>query len=153
ILSGRITDDRGDPVADATLELYLPSGRGSLKSRTDDEGRYRFDAIVDPGEYRLRVQSLRCVSISRYDELPRLNLTAETEMVRDIRLQRGCRIRIRTVDEQGKPVSGVSIYRKNVLDDRGNAESVSSNRQGEAIIGGLPASKSEYIFGTSHQKF
>lgn len=153
-LSGRIVDDRGEPVTDATVEISPSQAGRSSEAKTDADGRYRFDVLLQPGEHRISVKSLRCISLRRYDERPRINLAENTAAVRDFTLKRGCQVRIKVVDEQGQPIRNARIYSANVLEDaRRNSESVATDRQGWAHLGALPPSTGEYVFGASHDKY
>ncbi len=153
ILTGRIVDETGAPVTDAKVEIHHhPVGR-VITTKTNKEGRYRFLSVEKPGEHRMRIKSERWVGLERSDETPHVTLKADTTTTKNITLKRACRLRIETVDESGLPVSGVSIYAKSVSDTSYvSRESVSTNKQGYAILG-LKASDSKYVVATSSPKY
>ncbi|MCH7688052.1 MAG: M48 family metalloprotease, partial [Planctomycetes bacterium] len=61
ILHGRIVDETGIPVTDATLRLIPIRGGPEMTTKTDDDGHYFFAEINKPGEHWIRIKSQRCV--------------------------------------------------------------------------------------------
>jgi hypothetical protein len=152
-LYGRIVDDTGEPVTDATVEI---TGEKTVdrayvhheSTKTDADGRYRFDKFGEPDEFRVRITSEGWVGIRRWDELPRIRLTPESSVERDFTLQRACQVIVRVINEELEPVADVRLYAASMADERFRApESVQTDRFGFAKIGGLAPSETEYIIG------
>ena len=158
-LSGRITDDTGAPVTDAEVSISgnkQTSDRltNYFQTKTDAEGRYAFDDVTVDDTYRLRVESTGWVGITDSRLSPQLQLTSGSAVTQDLILTRACRIRIRTVDEAGKPITEVNIYSKRLGDDQHRfTGSVRTDQEGWAEIGGLAPSTTDYVFGASHDDF
>lgn len=159
VLSGRIVDDSGAPVTDATINLTGTLRRGdflinSFEAKTDAEGRYAFKVAAQKDTYRIRITSEKWVGLTNYRQLPQVQLSLESAMVRDFRLQRACSIRIRTVNEAGDPVRNVRIYTASLAVERfSNSGGVGTDKEGWATIGGLKPSATEYIFGTMNDDY
>ena len=66
-LSGRIVDDTGAPVTDATIEMSFNRGGTDLTARTDEAGRYAFEKVAQAGEYRIRITSKRWIGVHNRD--------------------------------------------------------------------------------------
>ena len=98
VLHGRITNDRGEPVADARVLVSRVAGT------TDAEGRYRVDGL-DPGPQLARIVHPAYRAAERPVEIVGLE-----PHVLDVELPAGHRIFGRTVDPEGLPVPGVSLY-------------------------------------------
>jgi hypothetical protein len=70
-MTGRVVDENGDPIEDATVSIYtmtIVGGRrrlvsGGANRRTDDFGRFRLFS-VDPGEYVLAAGAYRRASLA-----------------------------------------------------------------------------------------
>ncbi|QDV19153.1 Methicillin resistance mecR1 protein [Gimesia panareensis] len=149
ILSGRLTDPTGAPVTDAQITLLHKNGGRLRQTRTDQDGNYHFSEIYKPGEHRMMIKSERWVGIERSSECPRVDLSVNAHQVKNITLERACQLRIETVDEQGKPVSGVRVYSKSLSDTSGfSSDTVTTDRSGQVILG-LKPSRDKYLIGTS----
>ena len=111
-LVGRVLDDRGKPIAGATVEYgpnryttdYRPilaeNGRPTVK--TDGEGRFVFQGLKR-GETMLTVEAEGYMPTLRH-------VKAEPGMKPvDFRLKAGHTVRGRVIDEKGKPVAGVCV--------------------------------------------
>lgn len=154
VLTGRITDDKGAPVADAEVTLHNQQVRANLKSKTDADGRYRIASVPVDGEYRVQIDSQRCVGLTFWTELPVLNLTADSRMERDFTLPRACRLKIRTVDEQGQPVALASVLPASLAENGHRvAPSIQTDKAGVAIVGGLAPSDAGYVVGIMHEDY
>ncbi|WP_339730471.1 carboxypeptidase regulatory-like domain-containing protein [uncultured Gimesia sp.] len=153
ILSGRIVDKTGAPVTDAEVTLLHQLGGRLIRAKTDQDGRYQFSKIPKPGEHRIMIKSQRWVGIERSSDCPRVTLTADSNTVQDITLERACQLRIDALNEEGKPVAGVRIYAKLLTDTSGfSPETVSTDRYGQATLG-LKPSKFKYIIATSSPNY
>lgn len=150
-LSGRIVDESGVPVTDATLTLR---GAYNQEAKTDNDGRYLFQSVRDAEEFRVEIQSLRCVSLNYWAELPRVDLAPGTHVEKNFTLKLASQVRIRTIDEAGIAVKGVRIYSA-ALDSENHRhrQSASTDNDGWTTIGGLAPSKAGYIFGCQHNEY
>jgi len=55
-VSGRLTDEYGNPIPDATIELYSDTSKIG-ESRTGRDGGYVFNVVIEaPGEYTLKAR-------------------------------------------------------------------------------------------------
>ncbi len=154
VLSGRITDQTGSPVTDAKLSLTEPYGRVYLEVQSDQRGFYHFDEVPRSGEYQVRLQSSRCIGLTHPDETPRIHLAPGSEIVRHFTLNRACRLRVRTVDRDGKPVARVMLCVATPSQQRMSVSGpISTDKQGLATIGGLKPSESDYLVGASSGEF
>lgn len=127
-IRGRVTDDAGEPVARAHVELRstAPDRVGLLtQAVTAADGTFEFKAVAE-GAYVLKA------SRDGYQprETPPLPLLAETSIeTRDLVLQRTAGREVRVVNAHGHPVRDAMIYlntqngtrRVAVTDDHGRA--------------------------------
>lgn len=149
ILSGRLTDPAGAPVTDAQVILLHRNGGRVLKARADKEGNYHFSEIDQPGQHSMMILSQRWVGIERSSDRPRVDLAADKRQVKNITLERACQLRIQIIDEQGKPVPRVSVYRKLMTDTSGfTPRAVITDKSGEVTLG-LKPSREKYLIGIS----
>jgi protocatechuate 3,4-dioxygenase beta subunit len=120
-LSGKITDgERGLPGVTVSLisnAPQQPSFRAAARTRTDAEGRYRFDG-VGPGRYQVYPHAPAHVGAERGDNWPPgsklVNVLAGDEIEDvDFRLTPGGVVTGRVTDADGRPVVGepVSVAR------------------------------------------
>lgn len=151
VLSGRIVDEDGDPVTDARLTL---SGPDSQRAETDKDGFYAFESISKAGNYRVRISSKRWVSQLNYSKLQLLNLTPKSRATQNFTLQKAAQVQVRTVDEDGNPVRGVTITIASMADERyRNTQGVGTDSDGRAIVGGVKPSEVKYILGFRHRNY
>lgn len=149
ILSGRLTDPTGAPVTDAQVMLLHRNGGRLLRAMTDKEGNYHFSEIDKPGQHSMMIMSQHWVGIERSSDRPRVDLSADKRQVKNITLERACQLRIQIIDEQGKPVPRVSIYRKLMTDTSGfTPRAVVTDKSGEVTLG-LKPSREKYLIGIS----
>ena len=141
-LFGRITDELGAPVTDARLTL-----RGSqyLTAETDDEGRYAFLDLAEPGRYRLRIESQGWVGFADYREQIEIDVAFDRNTRKDLTLQRACQLKIKVVDEDNIPVIA-TVSSHSVQHDRfSKTIHYRTKKHGIATIGGIPRSKAKQI--------
>lgn len=152
VLYGRITDEAGAPVTDAEITIFPAADGRVTNATTDADGRYSFSDIPLAGDYQIQVTSKRCVGISSRDRRT-VTLLFGTEHEQNFVLPPACRLKVRTVDEEGNPVSGVRIMA--LLADRDGVapDPVLTDREGWATLGGLVPSKTRYIVGTWHDDY
>jgi hypothetical protein len=152
-LYGRIVDDTGAPVTDATVEI---TGAKTVDrvyvnhetTKTDTDGRYRFDRLDEADEFRVRITSEQWVGITSWDDLPRIRLSPQSSVERDFTLERACQVMVHVIDENLEPVEDVRLYAASLADERWRApDSVETDKDGWATIGGLASSETDYIIG------
>lgn len=132
-ISGRVTDERGKPVAGADITLMLVRGI-SAAAQTDSDGVYRFERLPD-GQYTIQARRAGHVHVMLADDSGSPPpFWATTALVPDqhrdnvnLVLPREGRIRGRVVDAQGQPVAGVGVNVGRI--NRGRFE-----RQGLTIV-------------------
>ncbi|HET6324732.1 MAG TPA: carboxypeptidase-like regulatory domain-containing protein, partial [Planctomycetaceae bacterium] len=111
-LAGRITDENGAPVADAELQMYRNGGGRGYMAKTKADGSYALERVEAAGVYRLSILSSRCISLSDYqDENLHVRLDPPKTMTRDFVLKLACQLRLTVVDEDGRPVPTVTVYK------------------------------------------
>jgi beta-lactamase regulating signal transducer with metallopeptidase domain len=103
VLEGTVRDPQGKPTIGAAVGLFSEPGRGDYpRTKTDQNGHYRF-AVSEPGEYTLAAAAEGYAPDSR-----RVNVAAESQTM-DLRLRKGEMIRLRVVDEEGRPMPAVRV--------------------------------------------
>ena len=120
-IAGRIEDGDGKPLARVRVELSGDfADRGRLRGkgktpaqtsygqtaerRTDDLGRFHFPDLA-PGRYKLHVRPKGAPESEQ-----QLDLGADTDLTDVVVvIDRGWPLRVRIVDEDGKPVTGVYV--------------------------------------------
>lgn len=153
ILSGRIVDKSGSPVTDATLQLLPDRGGRMNPTKTDKDGYYQFSKIDKPGLHRIQIKSQRWVGIERRSKCPIVTLTANSNVVKNVTLERACQLRIETLNEKGEPVPGVTVYAKSLADSSFfSPETVRTNKKGHVTLG-LKPSKFKYLVATSSPNY
>jgi RNA polymerase sigma factor (sigma-70 family) len=107
ILSGRVVDRAGKPVADATITLIGNRvGGGAVK--TDAQGNYAFFTIAQPGEYNIGVQAAGFVKIEpAFSSAPAVQLTRNSNARRDLVIDRGVTAQISVTDANGQTLPPV----------------------------------------------
>lgn len=148
VLIGRIIDETGRSVTDANVEILHVDGGKPMNAKTNEHGYYRIDNIDKPGRYRMTVDSKLWVGLSYRDRVE-VTVTPGKENARHFALKRACSIRIRTVDEDGRPVPEVTLMANNLATERHLApDGVPTDTDGWATVGGLAPSKTEYLIAT-----
>jgi hypothetical protein len=153
VLSGRITDETGAPVTDADVQLRL-SNVESPSAKTDQDGRYHINKVAKQGEYEVYITSKRWVGMTNYRELPRVNLSNQTQLVRNYTLKRACQLRIQVVNEEGLPVEDATVY-TNLLSNepyRG-MEYKNTDKTGWVTLSSLQPSDGTRIVGVSSKSY
>lgn len=103
VVEGTVTDPNGKPVAGAFVEQSVDRfPPGYPPATTDQAGRYRLP-VSDPGEYVLAVAAEGHVPNAR-----RVTVSAEERQF-DLQLQEGRPIRLRVVDQDGKPLAAALV--------------------------------------------
>jgi protocatechuate 3,4-dioxygenase beta subunit len=104
-IAGRVTDDAGTPIEDATISLRDAAGRPVFlfsTATTGSDGRYRVPE-VEPGRYTLRVEARGHAPFEKPVTLGADSVTL------DATLGRGGTVRVQVVDAAGLPVSGARV--------------------------------------------
>ena len=150
VLSGRVLDQDGKPVAGATVSLSGPSLNADAK--TDAQGNYAFGAIKNSGEYQLGVKAPGFVPIEPYvTKNPGVQLTPQSQARRDMVIERGVTIEVRVADANGQPVAKANID-ANLSGDRSSSGRVQTDDIGFAHLV-LPVSKSAYVVSATLDGF
>jgi uncharacterized GH25 family protein len=149
VLCGHITDAKtGQAVTDATVSV-----EHTYKVETDANGYYHIDTIYNDRDYRIAVDSNGYSGITNYDSMPVVNLRKGKEVVKDFKLNKACIIEVQVVDEANQPVEG-AVLSVTSLADRYNRDLSDIRRRtdknGIAILGGLPPSKTPYQIVANH---
>jgi len=146
-LSGRITDENGEPVSDAQIDLvHVPTGR-EQSTTTTTNGTYVVDRVWIPGEHRLIISSQRCLGLTDWNNCPRVVLDPKKSIVRNFTLKIACQLRVQTLDEEGHPISGVTFFKAGPTDRNQKR----TDAQGWMTIGGL--TPGEYAFAAQSEGF
>ena len=157
VLSGKLTDESGQPVTEAKLTLF---GLGrNLVAQTNDQGEYEFRPSMkdgkphfQDGKYYLLIESSEWVS-KLHSKNPRINLSLARSTKKDFTLPRAAQVQFRVVDEKGGPVRDVFIETKSLADDYTGMGRTPTNETGWAIVGGLKPQRVKYLFGFRHEDY
>ena len=99
------------------------------------------------GEHAVFIHSDRCLGFTHLGDCPRVILDTKKSVVRDFRLKIACQLRVQTVDEEGRPIAGVRLFKV----EPNNPYQADTDRQGWMTIGGLvPA---EYLLSLANKDF
>lgn len=121
IVEGIVTNPNGKPLAGALVGQFTELfDSGYPRATTDEGGHYRLPPC-EPGKYALAVAADGFAPNSL-----EVNVTAEARAF-DIRLQQGAPIRLKVVDEEGRPVSGAVV--SNIMMGREYAQFVDNTRR------------------------
>lgn len=143
ILSGRVLDRAGKPVANATVTI---GGSQSIeRAKTGQDGRYAFTTLRADGEYRIGVEADGFVTIEPYiDNLPSVQLSRQSEARRDVVIDRGVRVTVIVKDVATKPLARVRIDADNADDHRTFSQGQVTNAFG-ALTLTLPPNNRAYV--------
>jgi hypothetical protein len=134
-VSGTVTNDDGEPLADKVVTLRQVDSRHVLKTTTDGRGRYTFDAVEAPLPYQLIVSG----APDHKDYRQRLEVTTEAAEL-DIAVEpfEFGRVSGRLVNADGEAVSNFSLVLKHVESSSASAV-VRSDPEGNFEIPRAPA--------------
>jgi len=136
-LIGRITDEKGAPVADAEIQMYSKDGGPAYMRKTKADGSYAFPRMPSAAVYHLSIYSTRCVGLTDYrDDKLDIPLDPPKTVTRDFVLKLACQLHLTVVDEDGRPVPKVMIYKPG----RQGGPFRRTNAQGQITIGLAPSS-------------
>ncbi|GAI95693.1 unnamed protein product, partial [marine sediment metagenome] len=146
VLCGFISDTKtGRPVTDATVNI-----EHGYKAETDANGFYCLSKIHKKGNYRISIDSNEYVGIYDYREMPIVNLSGDKQVVKDFKLDKGCIIEVRVVDEANQPIEGAKLSITSLGDERnreigGQARRRRTDNDGVCLLGGIPPSPTSYL--------
>jgi protocatechuate 3,4-dioxygenase beta subunit len=147
VLSGRVLDGDGKPIAGATVEL---AGPVFMNTRSDAQGNYAFNSSRASGEYRIGAKADGFITIEYYRNRESIQLSPQSPLKHDIVLQRGATVRVRVVDLLGMPIERANVDLTRPSDDYRdrNNERKSTDIAGRASFT-VPASHDPYIVSAS----
>ncbi|MEA3224716.1 MAG: sigma-70 family RNA polymerase sigma factor [Planctomycetota bacterium] len=156
VLSGVFTDANTlEPIKGVYVHIYCPDHGEQHRAQSNANGVYFFESVKRDGSYRITLETNEYITPEEWRR-PRdddVQLAPSTRFVKHYQLQKGCKVKIKTVDELGKPIKNVGFYAAYVSDDvgRGPKRSVRSDREGNAVIGGLKPT--EYMLTALHNDY
>ncbi len=104
-VEGKVIDDTGRPVVDATVDVTtMPSGDLPVSSQSGRDGRFRIGPVA-PGKYQILARHEGNVLTNAPEPL----LGARAVETFELRLARTARVSGRVVDENGKPMAAVQV--------------------------------------------
>jgi len=146
VLCGFISDTKtGKPVTDAIVNI-----EHRYKAETDANGFYCLGNIHKDGNYRISIDSNKYVGIYDYQEMPIVNLSGDKQVVKDFKLDKGCIIKVRVVDEANQPIEGAKLSITSPGDERnreigGQEGRRHTDNDGFCLLGGIPPSPTSYL--------
>jgi len=155
LLSGTITDaETGEPIAGVTVRVSPQRGGRIHAMTTAADGTYQFSHVGADGAYRITLMAPDHVTPEEW-RMTREVIELQTggHVVKDYALERGCKVILTLLDEQGHPVPQANVYAAYALDDlgRGPKHPVRSDTTGQVSLGGLP--QDEYLLMAAHRDY
>jgi RNA polymerase sigma factor (sigma-70 family) len=142
VLSGRVVDGDGNPVAGATVRL---DGPASAQTKSDAQGNYVFQNIGRDGDYRIGIEADGFISVLPYmSNQPDLRLTFDSKARRDLVLQRGVNLLITVSSALGETIPNVEIAAEPLAPHNTATSTAQTNSVGQTKIL-LPVSNSKYL--------
>ncbi len=152
VLCGHITDAKtGQPVTDATVNL-----QNLFAAKTDASGFYILEKIPEGRFFRISIDSNEYIGITDYQSMPSVVIQRNGQTVRDFKLDRACMIELHVVDEANQPIEGVEFtvrpFENGLMSKlmSGQRRYPQTNKDGVALLGGLPPSKMGYLIIATH---
>jgi protocatechuate 3,4-dioxygenase beta subunit len=153
VFSGFITDEKtGEPVTDAALRIR---GKGKYyEAKTNQEGFYSFDEIEQTGDYQVEIISKNYVGLDFYTRYF-IQLNKDEQTSKNIELKKACKIKVRVIDEDGKPIKGArvravtlgTVRSKEVV---GTLNRESTDEDGLILLGGFEPADAKYLISAAH---
>lgn len=146
VLCGFISDTKtGKPVTDATVNI-----EHRYKAGTDANGFYCLGKIPKDGNYRISIDSNEYVGIYDYQKMPIVNLSGDKQVVKDFKLDKGCIMEVRVVNEANQPIEGAELSVTSPGDQRyreigGQRGRRRTDNDGVCLLGGIPPSPTSYL--------
>jgi protocatechuate 3,4-dioxygenase beta subunit len=154
-LCGHITDaNTGQPVTDATV-----TARDMRRAQTDANGFYLIENLPAGATFAIRIDSNEYVGITESGSMPSVRIQKDAQTVKDFKLDKACMIQVQVVDEANQPVEGAGfsvrpfeneLVRKLMGAPRPYPQ---TNKDGIALLGGLPPSKMGYLIVASQSDY
>ncbi len=143
-LRGRIIDEEGKPVADATIRLINVSNRLVQETATNRDGGYHFDRVWFPGAHEFEIYSDRCLGLisTVQSSERRIVLDPKKPLVQDFKLKIACQVHVHAIDEEGHPVQGVHLFKVGPIIPYQKP----TDRHGWITIGGLIPGEYDFVF-------
>ncbi len=138
IVSGRVVDERGRPVAEARISIWTGDHRTSGSVKTDVDGNFAARrAFAGPAELRVQADGVA---------MRRAYVNAdEAELADAIIMPDGLSVPVRVLDEAGGPVAGARVdWNLDVFAPR-DADQAVSDRDGRVVIPHLPMDIPVYV--------
>lgn len=148
IFSGMIKDTEGNPVDDAQIILI---GESIFTARVDDFGVFVFSGPMKSGDYRVLIQSSKCVGLTESAKLPVVSIVAEEPSVKNFQLRKACQVELKVVDERGDPVV-CTVYHMPLGRDHYNAVRSETKTDGVVVIGGIDPEVGRYQLGINSER-
>lgn len=144
-LFGRVTDETGMPIANATIDL-----NGGPSTTSDSEGRYRIRSISNEADFLASVSAEGYVPIRPFSVGPdaALRLKPNGRVQRNWVLQRGVAVKVHVIDGAGEPLESLRVecapadmdsFARNAM-----SEQVSLDEVGSGTLY-LPPSRKPYV--------
>jgi len=135
IVSGRVTDAAGNPVANADVWLWdSVSGAGSSTFRTNSQGDYTVTGLA-PGTYWLNISPPVATVLSRFRTSGIVVVAGQTAVV-NATLQAGGTVSGRVTDAAGNPVANADVWLWDPVSG-GGSSTFRTNSQGDYTVTGL----------------
>ncbi|HEX4070070.1 MAG TPA: M56 family metallopeptidase, partial [Planctomycetaceae bacterium] len=143
-LRGRILDEEGKPVTDATIHLINVSNRLVQETATNRDGGYHFDRVWFPGAHEFEIYSDRCLGLisTVQSSERRIVLNPKKPLVQDFKLKIAGQVHVQAIDEEGHPVQGVHLFKVGPV----NPYQKPTDRLGWITIGGLIPGEYDFVF-------
>lgn len=129
---GQVRDEKGEPVADAYIEVNLRDANNNFVDRgsalSDLKGQYSINDLI-PGDYKLDVQPPDNLNLLK-ERISGVEVLSGSETNKDVTLSVGGIISGTVTDEEGRPVPDVRI--------QANEIEIYTDSEGQYTIIGLP---------------
>lgn len=153
VLSGFITDEKtGEPVTDAALRIR---GKGRYyEAKTNQEGFYSFAEIEQTGDYRVEIISKNYVGLDYYTRYS-INLKKNKQTSKNIELKKACKVKVRVIDEDGKPIKGARVRAMTLgtiisKEVQGVLYRERTDEDGLILLGGFEPADTKYLISATH---
>ena len=141
VLSGVIIDaNTAEPIPDVGVRIYCRDHGEQHQTTTDSNGVYSFKAIAKDGPYTVSLEAAEHITVDGWKGSEEtVQLKRGAQFVKHFELERGGKINIRVVDEQGRPIKRVTFHAAYVSDEmgRGPKDTFRSDEKGITSIGRL----------------